>query len=125
MKINRLLGIVTILSFGSLAGSAARAEERVRVALSVRNVVFLPFYYAKALRIYDKHGLNVELIQMRSDLQLAGLVSGEIDLHAIGGPGGNGHRQLAADQGAGNTLPGTAVFSRQPGGHRQRERVGG
>ena len=23
------------------------AEERVRVALSVRNVVFLPFYYAK------------------------------------------------------------------------------
>jgi hypothetical protein len=45
MKINRLLGIVTILSFGSLAGSAARAEERVRVALSVRNVVFLPFYY--------------------------------------------------------------------------------
>jgi ABC-type nitrate/sulfonate/bicarbonate transport system substrate-binding protein len=88
MKINRLLGIVTILSFGSLAGSAARAEERVRVALSVRNVVFLPFYYAKALRIYDKHGLNVELIQMRSDLQLAGLVSGEIDFTPSVGPAG-------------------------------------
>ncbi len=88
MKINRLLGIVTILSFGSLAGSAARAEERVRVALSVRNVVFLPFYYAKALRIYDKHGLNVELIQMRSDLQLAGLVSGEIDYTPSVGPAG-------------------------------------
>ena len=58
MKINRLLGIITILSFGLLAVSAARAEERVRVALSVRNVVFLPFYYAKALRIYDKHGLE-------------------------------------------------------------------
>jgi hypothetical protein len=51
MKINRLLGIVTILSFGSLAGSAARAEERVWVALSVRNVLFLPFHYAKALEL--------------------------------------------------------------------------
>jgi NitT/TauT family transport system substrate-binding protein len=71
-----------------LALSAARAEERVRVALSVRNVVFLPFYYAKALRIYDKHGLNVELIQMRSDLQLAGLVSGEIDYTPSVGPAG-------------------------------------
>ena len=50
------------------------------MALSVRNVVFLPFYYAKDTKIFDKHGLNVELIQMRSDLQLAGLASGEIDL---------------------------------------------
>jgi ABC-type nitrate/sulfonate/bicarbonate transport system substrate-binding protein len=55
----------------------ASADERVRMALSVRNVVFLPFYYAKDTKIYDKHGLNVELIQMRSDLQLAGLVLGK------------------------------------------------
>ncbi|HYJ16461.1 MAG TPA: ABC transporter substrate-binding protein, partial [Candidatus Limnocylindria bacterium] len=88
MKSNRLLGIVTVLSYGLLALSAAYAEERVRVALSVRNVVFLPFYYAKALRIYDKYGLNVELIQMRSDLQLAGLVSGEIDYTPSVGPAG-------------------------------------
>ena len=88
MKSNRLLGIVTVLSYGLLALSAAHAEERVRVALSVRNVVFLPFYYAKALRIYDKYGLNVELIQMRSDLQLAGLVSGEIDYTPSVGPAG-------------------------------------
>jgi len=88
MRLSRLLGIVTVLSCGLLAVSAARAEDRVRVALSVRNVVFLPFYYAKALRIYDKHGLNVELIQMRSDLQLAGLVSGEIDYTPSVGPAG-------------------------------------
>ena len=56
----------------------ASAQERVRVALSVRNVVFLPFYYAKDTKIYDRYSLDVELIQMRSDLQLAGLVSGEI-----------------------------------------------
>ena len=56
------------------------------MALSVRNVVFLPFYYAKDTKIFDKHGFNVELIQMRSDLQLAGLVSGEVDYTPAVGP---------------------------------------
>src|SRR5262245_62781477 len=71
-----------------IVGSATPvlAQERVRMALSVRNVVFLPFYYAKDTKIFDKHGLNVELIQMRSDLQLAGLVSGEIDFTPAVGP---------------------------------------
>src|SRR6266542_2494796 len=64
------------------------AQDRVRVALSVRNVVFLPFYYAKDTKIYDRYGLDVELIQMRSDLQLAGLVSGEIDFTQSVGPAG-------------------------------------
>ena len=88
MNTKRLFTIVAILGFVSLTVSCARSEERVRVALSVRNVVFLPFYYAKALKIYDRHGLNVELIQMRSDLQLAGLVSGEIDFTPSVGPAG-------------------------------------
>jgi NitT/TauT family transport system substrate-binding protein len=69
-----------------LAASPGRALERVRVALSVRNVVFLPFYYARDTKIFDKYGLNAELIQMRSDLQLAGLVSGEIDFTPAVGP---------------------------------------
>jgi ABC-type nitrate/sulfonate/bicarbonate transport system substrate-binding protein len=51
-------------------------------------VVFLPFYYARDARIFEKHNLNVELIQMRSDLQLAGLVSGEIDYTPSVGPAG-------------------------------------
>lgn len=70
------------------AATRAPAQERIRMALSVRNVVFLPFYYAKDAKIFDKHGLNVELIQMRSDLQLAGLASGEIDFTPSVGPAG-------------------------------------
>ena len=58
------------------------------MALSVRNVVFLPFYYARDTKIFEKHGLNVELIQMRSDLQLAGLASGEVDYTPSVGPAG-------------------------------------
>ena len=67
-------------------GNLAQGAEKVRVALSVRNVVFLPFYYAKEMKIYDKYGLVVELIQIRSDLQLAGIVSGEVDYTPAVGP---------------------------------------
>jgi NitT/TauT family transport system substrate-binding protein len=81
-----LIAFIATLIFGH---GNADALERVRVALSVRNVVFLPFYYAKDTKIYEKHGLDVELIQMRSDLQLAGLASGEIDFTPSSGPAAN------------------------------------
>jgi len=80
--------LVGILCAWLAPPTMVKAEERVRIALSVRNVVFLPFYYAKDIRIYDRYGLSVELIQMRSDLQLAGLVSGEIDFTPSVGPAG-------------------------------------
>jgi NitT/TauT family transport system substrate-binding protein len=93
MKSSVFLNWLVLLLFhllvaGTIALTDASAQERVRMALSVRNVVFLPFYYAKDTKIFDKHGLNVELIQMRSDLQLAGLASGEIDFTPSVGPAG-------------------------------------
>jgi NitT/TauT family transport system substrate-binding protein len=72
-----------IFAVALLTGSQASALERIRIGLSVRNVVFLPFYYAQEKRIYEKYGLNAELIQMRSDLQTVGLVSGEIDFTPV------------------------------------------
>ena len=87
-KIRRVRFVFICLLAVFCTGSSLLAQERVRMALSVRNVVFLPFYYAKDTKIFDKHGLNVELIQMRSDLQLAGLVSGEIDFTPSVGPAG-------------------------------------
>jgi ABC-type nitrate/sulfonate/bicarbonate transport system substrate-binding protein len=39
------LSLVLVLLFGN--SSAAHALERIRIGLSVRNVVFLPFYYAQ------------------------------------------------------------------------------
>jgi NitT/TauT family transport system substrate-binding protein len=83
--VKRVFGLAALLAV-LFAASHLFAQERVRMALSVRNVVFLPFYYAKDTKIFDKHGLNVELIQMRSDLQLAGLLSGEIDFTPAVGP---------------------------------------
>jgi ABC-type nitrate/sulfonate/bicarbonate transport system substrate-binding protein len=85
----RTVATISCIVIAVFCHGAAVAVERVRVALSVRNVVFLPFYYAKDAKIYEKHGLEVELIQMRSDLQLAGLASGEIDFTPSSGPAAN------------------------------------
>jgi ABC-type nitrate/sulfonate/bicarbonate transport system substrate-binding protein len=83
-----ILFLLNLIIIGTILLEHAAAQEHVRMALSVRNVVFLPFYYAKDIKIFEKHGLNVELIQMRSDLQLAGLASGEIDFTPSVGPAG-------------------------------------
>src|ERR1051325_5520235 len=83
-----ILFLLNLIIIGTILLEHAAAQERVRMALSVRNVVFLPFYYAKDIKIFEKHGLNVELIQMRSDLQLAGLAFGEIDFTPSVGPAG-------------------------------------
>jgi ABC-type nitrate/sulfonate/bicarbonate transport system substrate-binding protein len=85
----RLITVISFIAAGMFYHGAATGLERVRVALSVRNVVFLPFYFARDTKIYDKYGLDVELIQMRSDLQLAGLASGEIDFTPSAGPAAN------------------------------------
>ncbi len=96
-RVGVLLAVLISGLFGTGYGHAA---EKVRIALSVRNVVFMPFYYAKDTKIYEKYGLDVELVQMRSDLQLAGLVSGEIDFTPAVGP---------ATFAIGNALPIKAV----------------
>jgi ABC-type nitrate/sulfonate/bicarbonate transport system substrate-binding protein len=80
------VSLALILLLGIFSWSPACALERIRIGLSVRNVVFLPFYYAQEKKIFEKHGLDAELIQIRSDLQVVGLVSGEIDFTPVIGP---------------------------------------
>src|SRR5215471_6766770 len=84
--VHNVAAFVVVLAASLFVASSGWALERIRIALSVRNVVFLLFYYAKDTKIYDRYGLDAELIQMRSDLQLAGLISGEIDFTPAVGP---------------------------------------
>jgi ABC-type nitrate/sulfonate/bicarbonate transport system substrate-binding protein len=80
------LWLVLIVLVGIFSWTPAHGLERIRIGLSVRNVVFLPFYYAQEKKIFEQYGLHAELIQMRSDLQVVGLVSGEIDFTPVIGP---------------------------------------
>ena len=81
------------------------------MALSVRNVVFLPFYYAKDTKIFAKHGLNVELIQMRSDLQLAGLASGKSISRRLVRSRRRRHRQRFSAESARDSLSRAVITS--------------
>jgi NitT/TauT family transport system substrate-binding protein len=67
--------LVAVFCSATLAG----AQETVRIALSVRNVVLMPYYYAKDKGFFDREGLRAEIIQIRSNLQVAGVASGELD----------------------------------------------
>src|SRR5919106_7069706 len=93
-------GLVISVSLGLLWIDNAWSLEKVRLALSTRNVVLMPFYYAKDKKLFEKYGLDVEIIQIRSNLQLAGLVAGELDF--ITGIG-------TAIEGIGKGLPVKAV----------------
>jgi ABC-type nitrate/sulfonate/bicarbonate transport system substrate-binding protein len=71
---------LALLVIGAAFGSeTAGCAEKIRLALSTRNVVLMPFYYAKDKKLFDKYGLDMEIIQIRSNLQLAGLIAGELD----------------------------------------------
>ena len=68
-----------LASAGLLWGETAWCVDKIRLGLSTRNVVLMPFYYARDKKLFDKYGLDVEIIQIRSNLQLAGLIAGELD----------------------------------------------
>jgi ABC-type nitrate/sulfonate/bicarbonate transport system substrate-binding protein len=53
--------------------------EKVRIAIATGSLAFLVPFVAKDRGFYLKHGSDVELIQMRPNISIAALLSGEID----------------------------------------------
>ena len=77
--VNKLAVFIVILLAVPGWSSPARAQETVRIAVSVRNVVLMPYYFAKDKGFFDRENLRAEIIQIRSNLQVAGVASGELD----------------------------------------------
>ncbi|HEU4640724.1 MAG TPA: ABC transporter substrate-binding protein [Candidatus Binatia bacterium] len=76
MKVILLLIPLALAAFGP---ASASGQDTVRIGLSVRNVVLMPFYFAQDKGFFEKEGLKAEIIQIRSNLQVAGVVAGELD----------------------------------------------
>lgn len=76
MKVILLLISLALAAFGPVSASG---QDTVRIGLSVRNVVLMPFYFAQDKGFFEKEGLKAEIIQIRSNLQVAGVVAGELD----------------------------------------------
>jgi ABC-type nitrate/sulfonate/bicarbonate transport system substrate-binding protein len=73
-----LLAILITFSVIGPANSQAQSTEKVRVAIATGSLAFMVPFVAKDHGFYLKHGSDVELIQMRPNISVAALLSGEI-----------------------------------------------
>jgi ABC-type nitrate/sulfonate/bicarbonate transport system substrate-binding protein len=61
------------------ADSQAQTTEKVRIAYASNSLAFLVPFVAKDRGFYSKHGIEAELIQVRPNVAMAALLSGDID----------------------------------------------
>jgi len=73
-----LLSLFIILPITVRAQDKAQ-PEKVRIAIATSSLAFLVPFVAKDRGFYLKHGSEVELIQMRPNISIAALLSGEIE----------------------------------------------
>jgi len=80
-KIAARFGAWSLLMIGILALPAPAQEkpEKARVAVATSSMAFLVPFIAKDRGFYLKQGAEVELIQMRPNIAVAALLSGDID----------------------------------------------
>ena len=64
----------------------AQDSKRIRIGYSALSLSFLPHLFARDAGVFQKHRLNVELIQMAGPIQVAALTAGEIDFGAAVSP---------------------------------------
>jgi NitT/TauT family transport system substrate-binding protein len=65
---------------GSLAAPlAAVAQEKIRITYANNSLTFLAAFIAKDRGFYARNGLNAELIQARPAVNIAALLSGDVD----------------------------------------------
>ena len=80
-----ILGFSFLLAMGTIAQSVSSQEtKRIHFAVSTP-VHYLPIWVAKDLGLYPKHGLDVEVIWIRSGaMATLGIVSGQLPLSGVG-----------------------------------------
>src|ERR1051325_8901585 len=69
--------LALLLSFPSLA--RPQPQEKVRIAVAATSLAFLVPFVAKDRGLYLKYGLEAEIIQMRPNVAMAALLSGDLD----------------------------------------------
>ena len=70
---------VSILRTGLLSAQEKPGAKKVRIAVATSSMAFLVPFVAKDRGFYLKQGSDVEIIQMRPNIAMAALISGDID----------------------------------------------
>ena len=91
-------GVCCFLFLGTSPAHAADAPQRLRVAYAAITAAFSIPWVAKEAGIFQRHGLDVELVYIAAGSRaVQTLVGGSIDVAAIGGPAGVDARLAGAD----------------------------
>jgi len=59
--------------------------EKVRLTVPAKSLTFVPYYFGKSQRLYEKEGIDLEIIVMRPPIGVTALQAGEVDYSAAGG----------------------------------------
>lgn len=100
LPIRKILGAVICLVFAFTARIAdgGEAPQKLRVAYAAITAAFALPWIAKEAGIFQRHGLDVELVYIAAGSRaVQTLVGGGIDIAAIGGPAGVDARLAGAD----------------------------
>ena len=75
----RLLTVLIAALLTAPTDPQAQTTEKVRIAYASNSLAFLVPFVAKDRGLYAKHGIEAELIQVRPNVAMAALLSGDID----------------------------------------------
>jgi ABC-type nitrate/sulfonate/bicarbonate transport system substrate-binding protein len=59
--------------------------EKVRLTVPAKSLTFVPYYFGKSQRLYEKEGIDLEIIVMRPPIGVTALQAGEVDYSAAAG----------------------------------------
>lgn len=71
--------------FSPLSSHEAAAADRIRVALTTKDFGYLPLFVGIRAGIFADEGLDLQWIQVRSNVTTSALIAGEIDVAASAG----------------------------------------
>lgn len=74
-----VVALLSVFCAGVLPAQEKSAPDKVRIAVATSSLAFLVPFVAKDRGLYLKHGSDVEIIQMRPNVAMAALISGDID----------------------------------------------
>jgi NitT/TauT family transport system substrate-binding protein len=80
-----LICLLAALSSMALSRVQAHGQEKLRVSTLFIGSSLMPFWIGQEERLFVKHGIDLELIWMQSNLSTAALLAGEVDA-AFGTP---------------------------------------
>src|SRR5262245_62596960 len=93
-----LIGACLLCLFSTNSGCAAEGLQKLRVAYAAITAAFSIPWIAKEAGIFQRHGLDVELVYIAAGYRaIQTLEGGSNDVAAIGGPAGVDDKLAVAD----------------------------